>query len=62
MSNPEAMQKLTDRFMNDPGFREQMRQDPGERPSTPAWSSTRRTGGRCAASTGASPTSGSRSG
>ena len=28
MSNPEAMQQLTDRFMNDAGFREEMRQDP----------------------------------
>ncbi len=28
MSNQEAMQQLTDRFMNDAGFREQMRQDP----------------------------------
>ena len=28
MSNPEAMQQLTDRFMNDPDFRERMRQDP----------------------------------
>ena len=28
MSNPEAMQQLADRFMNDPEFREQMRQDP----------------------------------
>ena len=28
MSNPEAMQQLTDKFMNDPDFREQMRQDP----------------------------------
>ncbi len=28
MSNQEAMQQLTDRFMNDPAFREQMRQDP----------------------------------
>ena len=28
MSNQEAMQQLTDRFMNDPEFREQMRQDP----------------------------------
>ena len=28
MSNPEAMQQLTDRFMNDPQFREEMKQDP----------------------------------
>jgi len=28
MSNQEAMQQLTDRFMNDAGFREEMRQDP----------------------------------
>ena len=28
MSNPEAMQKLTDRFMEDPDFRERMKQDP----------------------------------
>ena len=28
MSNHEAMQQLTDRFMNDPEFRERMRQDP----------------------------------
>jgi len=28
MSNPESMQQLTDRFMNDAEFREQMRQDP----------------------------------
>ena len=28
MSNQEAMQQLTDRFMNDAGFREQMKQDP----------------------------------
>jgi len=28
MSNQEAMQQLTDRFMNDADFREQMRQDP----------------------------------
>ncbi len=28
MSNPEAMQQLTDRLMNDAGFREDMRQDP----------------------------------
>jgi len=28
MSNQEAMQQLADRFMNDAGFREQMRQDP----------------------------------
>jgi len=28
MSNQEAMQQLADRFMNDTGFREQMRQDP----------------------------------
>jgi hypothetical protein len=28
MSNPEAMQQLADRFMNDEQFREEMRQDP----------------------------------
>ncbi len=28
MSNPEVMQQLADRFMNDADFREQMRQDP----------------------------------
>jgi len=28
MSNQEAMQLLTDRFMNDADFREQMKQDP----------------------------------
>ncbi len=28
MSNTEAMQQLADRFMNDAGFREQMKQDP----------------------------------
>ena len=28
MSNKEAMQQLTDRFMNDADFREEMRQDP----------------------------------
>jgi hypothetical protein len=28
MSNPESMQQLADRFMNDTEFREQMRQDP----------------------------------
>ena len=28
MSNPESMQQLADRFMNDAQFREQMRQDP----------------------------------
>jgi hypothetical protein len=28
MSNPEAMQQLADRFMNDAEFREQMKQDP----------------------------------
>jgi hypothetical protein len=28
MSNQEAMQQLTDRFMNDAHFRERMRQDP----------------------------------
>ena len=28
MSNPEDMQQLTDRFMNDPQFREEMKQDP----------------------------------
>jgi hypothetical protein len=28
MSNQEAMQQLTDRFMNDADFREQMKQDP----------------------------------
>jgi hypothetical protein len=35
MSNQEAMQQLTDRFMNDADFREQMQQDPegaAERP------------------------------
>lgn len=28
MSNQEAMQKLTDRFMEDADFRERMKQDP----------------------------------
>ena len=28
MSNQEAMQQLADRFMEDPEFREEMRQDP----------------------------------
>jgi hypothetical protein len=28
MSNPESMQQLADRFMNDADFREQMQQDP----------------------------------
>jgi hypothetical protein len=28
MSNPESMQQLADRFMNDATFREQMQQDP----------------------------------
>ena len=28
MSNPESMQQLTDRFVNDAQFREEMRQDP----------------------------------
>jgi len=28
MSNQEAMQQLADRFMNDAGFREEMKQDP----------------------------------
>ena len=28
MSNPESMQQLADRFMNDANFREQMKQDP----------------------------------
>ena len=28
MSNPESMQQLTERFMNDAEFREQMKQDP----------------------------------
>jgi hypothetical protein len=28
MSNQEAMQQLTDRFMNDADFRERMKQDP----------------------------------
>ena len=28
MANPESMQKLADRFMNDGQFREEMRQDP----------------------------------
>ena len=30
MSNPESMQQLADRFMNDTEFREQMKQDPEE--------------------------------
>jgi hypothetical protein len=35
MSNPETMQQLAERFMNDARFREQMQQDPegaAERP------------------------------
>ena len=28
MSNPESMQQLADRFMNDAAFREEMKQDP----------------------------------
>ncbi len=28
MSNPESMQQLADRFMNDAQFREEMRRDP----------------------------------
>jgi hypothetical protein len=28
MSNPESMQQLAERFMNDEQFREEMRQDP----------------------------------
>ena len=28
MSNPESMQQLADRFMNDAQFREQMKRDP----------------------------------
>lgn len=28
MSNQEAMQQLADKFVNDPEFREQMKQDP----------------------------------
>ena len=28
MSNPETMQQLADRFMNDAQFREEMKQDP----------------------------------
>ncbi len=28
MSNPEAMQQIADRFVNDADFRERMRQDP----------------------------------
>jgi hypothetical protein len=28
MSNPESMQQLADRFMNDANFRDEMRQDP----------------------------------
>jgi hypothetical protein len=28
MSNPESMQQLADRFINDSDFREQMKQDP----------------------------------
>ena len=28
MSNPEAMQQLADRFVNDADFREEMKQDP----------------------------------
>jgi hypothetical protein len=28
MSNPDSMQQLTDRFINDADFREQMKRDP----------------------------------
>ena len=28
MSNPESMQQLADKFMNDANFRDEMRQDP----------------------------------
>ena len=28
MSNPDSMQQLTDRFINDADFREEMRRDP----------------------------------
>jgi hypothetical protein len=28
MSNPDSLQRLADRFMNDADFREQMKQDP----------------------------------
>ncbi len=28
MSNPQSMQQLADKFMNDADFREQMKQDP----------------------------------
>jgi hypothetical protein len=28
MSNPESMQQLADRFINDASFREELRQDP----------------------------------
>ena len=28
MSNPDSMQQLADRFINDASFREEMRQDP----------------------------------
>ena len=28
MSNPESMQQIADRFMNDAEFREEMKQDP----------------------------------
>jgi len=28
MTNPESMQQLADRFVNDAGFREEMKQDP----------------------------------
>ena len=28
MANPESMQQLADRFMNDASFREEMRRDP----------------------------------
>ncbi len=28
MSNPESMQQLADRFMNDENFRQEMRRDP----------------------------------
>ena len=36
MSNQEAMQQLTERFMNDADFREEMRQDPRARRSEKA--------------------------
>ena len=28
MSNQESMQQLTDRYLNDPNFRDEMRKDP----------------------------------